>query len=349
MLLRRLVSDDAKSGGQHVERVDPALLPAILDIFLHAVQDEESYLYLNAVQGLSALASSGGGQTIASLVGIYIGRDDGLASQGLASREVEKRLRVGEALLQVIQRCGDAMAAHVDTVVPPLLAKLRDRSLANVLRSSFVSILGTMVEAAPVVMASKGYAAQLAEVCIDIVVIEMVQRPNAPLKGAVKLKVQGKRVADPTEDDEVKENARAQEQRKLDSATSSDAKIAHLRRAAMLLLTLLVRGTRFQLEERDEGGAGGKLMEKLSALRLPGGGILPSVSASGEGVKDTTQQLGKKDLLFPPQLLERLKQVAGYIEARDTDAIVRTHAHDCIEHADALSLDLIQSGVALSL
>ncbi|CDR99212.1 hypothetical protein [Sporisorium scitamineum] len=350
VLLRRLVSDDAKNGGQHVSTVDPALVPAILDIFLHTVQDEESYLYLNAVQGLAALASSGGGQTIARLVGIYIGRDDGLASQGLASREVEKRLRVGEALLQVIQRCDDAMPAHVDTVVPPLLAKLRDRSLANVLRSSFVSILGTVVEAAPWAMASKGYAAQLAEVCIEIVVIEMVQRPNTTVKGPVKLNVQGKRV-NPNEDEE-KEKASEREQRKLDnatnSATNSDAKIAHLRRAAMLLLTLLVRETRFQLEERDGMEGGGKLVEKLSALRLPGGGILPSISAPGENAVGKTQQLGKRDLLFPPHLLERLKQVAAYVEAGDTDAIVRTHAHDCIEHVDALSVDLVQSGLLLS-
>ncbi|SJX61416.1 uncharacterized protein SRS1_10470 [Sporisorium reilianum f. sp. reilianum] len=347
VLLRRLVSDDAKHGGQHVERVDPALVPAILDIFLHAVQDEESYLYLNAVQGLAALASSGGGQTIARLVAIYVGRDDGLASHGLASREVEKRLRVGEALLQVVQRCGDAMGAHVDAVVPPLLAKLRDRALANVLRSSFVSILGTVVEAAPVAMASRGYAAQLAQVCIDIVVIEMVERRIGPLKGPVTLNVQGKRVVDPTEDDEEKHKAQAHAQRALDSATNNDAKIAHLRRAAMLLLTLLVRGTRFQLEER-EGAEGGKLVEKLSALRLPGGGILPSVSAPGDGVVQAKQELGTKDLLFPPSLLERLKQVAAYVEAGDTDAIVRTHAHDCLEHADALLLDLVSSGLSLS-
>uniref|UniRef100_V5ELY2 RNA polymerase II assembly factor Rtp1 C-terminal domain-containing protein n=2 Tax=Kalmanozyma brasiliensis (strain GHG001) TaxID=1365824 RepID=V5ELY2_KALBG len=344
VLLRRLVSDDPKAGGQHVVRVDPALIPAILDIFLHAVEDEESYLYLNAVQGLAALTSSGGAQPIARLVGIYIGRDDGLASQGLAAREVEKRLRVGEALLQVIQRCGDAMVAHFDAVVPPLLVKLRDRALPNVLRSSFVSILGTVIEAAPMAMARKGYAGQLAEVCIDIVVIEMVHRPNAG-KETVKMNVQGKRV---DANDEEKEQKRAEEQKKLDSATTSDAKVAHLRRAAMLLLTLLVRGTRFQLEEQDSSASGGRLVEKLSALRLPGGGILPSVAASGEGEAPKTERLQKKDLLFPPQLLDRLKQVAAYVEAGDTDSIVRTHAHDCIEHVDALSLDLVQSGLFLA-
>lgn len=348
VLLRRLVSDDPKAGGQNVEQVDPALVPAILDIFLHAVQDEESYLYLNAVQGLAALVSSGGSQTISRLVGIYIGREDGLLSQGLPAREVEKRLRVGEALLQVIQRCGEAMPAHVDVIVPLLLAKLRDRALPNVLRSSFISILGTVVEAAPLAMASKGYASQLAEICLDIVVLELVQRPGAPRRGPVKLNVQGKPVSNANEDDDEKAELEAAQQRKLDSATVTDSKVAHLRRAAMLLLTLLVRGTRFQLEEQLDGDAGGRLVENLSALRLPGGGTLPSIATATQNAEERSKRMEKKDLLFPPHLLRRVKEVAGYVEASDIDAVVRAHAHDCVQHVDALSLSIVQTDLSLA-
>lgn len=347
VLLRRLVSDDAKQGGQAVARFDPALVPAILDIFLHAVQDEESYLYLNAVQGLSALASSGGGQTIARLVGIYIGRDDGLASQRLPAREVEKRLRVGEALLQVVQRCADALPAHVDAVVPPLLAKLRDRALPNVLRSSFISILGTVVEAAPLSMASKGYAAQMAQICIDIVVLELVHRPAPSQRGPVKLNVQGKKVSDV--DDDVRAEQHEAEQRKLDSATVVDAKVAHLRRAAMLLLTLLVRGTSIQLETANEADGPAQLVERLSALRLPGGGSLPSVDRD-EPQADSAHKarLGARDLLFPVGLATRLREVAAYAAANDTDMIVRTHAHDCVQLVDALQLDLVHADLGRS-
>lgn len=340
VLLRRLVSDDSKNGGQHVERVDPALVPAILDIFLHAVQDEESYLYLNAVQGLAALASSGGGQTISRLVGIYVGRDDGLAWQAWTSGEVEKRLRVGEALLQVIQRCGDAMVAHVDGVVPVLLARLRDRALPNVLRSSFVSILGTLIEALPTAMVSKGYARQLAQVCIDIVVIEMVQRPQPPWKRRGQLRVHGKRVTDV---DEQETDKAAQEQHKLDSATNSDPKIAHLRRAAVLLLTLLVRGTRMQLENRRDPA---NPVESLSALRLPGGGVLPSIDHAT--TPSASVGLTNNQLLFPSQFLAKLKHVAAYVQAADTDAVVCTHARDCLEQLEALELDLVQSATSLS-
>ncbi|UTT93579.1 hypothetical protein NDA17_001179 [Ustilago hordei] len=342
VLLRRLVSDDPKSGGQNVGELDPALMPAILDIFLHAVQDEESYLYLNAVQGLGALAVSGGGQTIARLVGIYIDRDDRLLSQGMPAGGVEKRLRVGEALLQVVQRCGEAMSVHLDGVVPPLLAKLGDRRLPNVLRSSFVSILGTMVEAVPLAMASKGYAGRLAEVCVEIVVIEMVRSPKLGGKG-VKMKVQGQRITDADEEEKV-----AEQQKKLDSATITDPKVAHLRRAAMLLLTLLVRGTQLQLQDQQHNEGG--FAEKLSALRLPGGGMLPSISTADESAavgNGGKRRLEKKDLLFPPKMLQRLKQVAAYLVANDSDAILRTHAYDCLQHVEALLLELVSTDVGL--
>ena len=112
VLLRKLVSDDPRDGGQR-ELLDPALVPAIRDILIQAVQDEESYLYLNAVQGLSALAASGGRQTIAALVSTYLGSErDSLASSQISQRQVDMRLRVGEALLQVVQRCGDALGPN---------------------------------------------------------------------------------------------------------------------------------------------------------------------------------------------------------------------------------------------
>ncbi|SNX82716.1 uncharacterized protein MEPE_01422 [Melanopsichium pennsylvanicum] len=353
VLLRRLVSDDPKSGGQNVSQVDAALIPAILDIFLLAIQDEESYLYLNAVQGLAALASAGGSQTISRLVGIYIGRDDGFVSQGLAAREVEKRLRVGEALLQVIQRCGDAMVAHVEGVVPPLLVKLRDRNLPNVLRSSFLSILGTVVEAAPLAMASKGYSAQLVEICMDIVTIELVQRRNLSRqpKGIIEMKVQGERVGNVDEDDEEKNKVAKdkEEQKNLESATIIDPKVAHLRRAAMLLLTLVVHGTRLQLQDRVV--VQGELIENLSVLRLPGGGILPKIGEIGhDGLVERQRgegKMGEEHLLLSPKIIKRLNEVVTYVEASDIDVIVRTHAHDCKDQIGSLQLDLLRTDVGL--
>lgn len=71
--------------------------------------------------------------------------------------------------------------------------------------------------------------------------------------------------------------------------------------------------------------------------------MLPKIPAVGEEDEVRKEgRLGKKDLLFPPQLLKRLKDVAVYVQSSDTDAIVRTHAHDCSQHLDALEVDLVQ-------
>lgn len=93
---------------------DPALLPAILDIFVRAVADDDSFLYLSAVQGLSGMVDSYGRQMVARLAQLYTG--DGKPERGLASgvegeRALDKRLRIGEALVQVIQRAGEAFAS----------------------------------------------------------------------------------------------------------------------------------------------------------------------------------------------------------------------------------------------
>lgn len=108
ILLRSLVaSRDA------LLKTDPALLPAILDIFIQAIEDEDSFLYLNAIQGLSRMVDGYGKHIVKRLVEIYIGgrhqkvEEVGAGDKG--RREVDKRLRMGETLVQVVQRAGEAL------------------------------------------------------------------------------------------------------------------------------------------------------------------------------------------------------------------------------------------------
>ncbi|KAL0079581.1 hypothetical protein F4703DRAFT_1741470 [Phycomyces blakesleeanus] len=77
-------------------------LDNVLDLFVRLVQDEDSFIYLNAVKGLSALTDVHGNEIIAKLGQIY--SDE--------SQKLENRLRVGEALLQTVQRCGDALGKY---------------------------------------------------------------------------------------------------------------------------------------------------------------------------------------------------------------------------------------------
>lgn len=116
-------------------RAPSALIPAILSIFLEAIQDDDSYMFLNAVQGLAAMVDGWGADMLKRLLEIYLqgsdGRVFGSGSPGakgkgktgklgrvgkevseMERRDVDVRLRVGEALGQVIRRCGGALGKY---------------------------------------------------------------------------------------------------------------------------------------------------------------------------------------------------------------------------------------------
>lgn len=116
-LLTQLVATDTRRHPVCYGTVVPdALLPAIFDLLVDAIQDDESFLYLNAVQGLAEMASSHREAVLGPLLAIYVGGDktkDRMAhaltyGQQLTPREIDQRLRLGEALLQVLQHLGDA-------------------------------------------------------------------------------------------------------------------------------------------------------------------------------------------------------------------------------------------------
>ena len=92
--------------------IDPALVPAILNIFLESIQDDDSYIFLNAVQGLSAMVDGFGSEVLKGLVGVYAKGLSGIGSITLTQKDVDLRVRVGEALGQVIRRCGSALGIY---------------------------------------------------------------------------------------------------------------------------------------------------------------------------------------------------------------------------------------------
>jgi hypothetical protein len=87
-------------------------LPGILDIFVQSIQDEDSFIYLNAVSGLAALASGYGRNVVKKLVELYVskGRDVGDGEKG--RKELDKRLRIAETINQVVQQSRDALAVY---------------------------------------------------------------------------------------------------------------------------------------------------------------------------------------------------------------------------------------------
>lgn len=113
LLLRQLVSPSSTKSPD-CSSVDPALIPSILSIFMQAIQDDDSYMFLNAVQGLVAMVETLGKDVLKGLVVIYSENLDGLAGTNLTQNDVDKRIRVGEALDQVIKRLGDALGIYGD-------------------------------------------------------------------------------------------------------------------------------------------------------------------------------------------------------------------------------------------
>lgn len=106
LLLRQLVAPKSKSA----QIIDPAFIPSILSIFRQTIQDDDSYIFLNAVQGLAAMADKLGKEIIRGLVQDYTQGLDG--SPELSQGDVDMRLRIGEALAIVIKRCGSALASY---------------------------------------------------------------------------------------------------------------------------------------------------------------------------------------------------------------------------------------------
>jgi hypothetical protein len=109
LLLRQLVSSRPRAS---TPTTDAALVPAIMSIFMQSVQDDDSYIFLNAVQGLSAMVDAFGKDVLGNLLETYT-RNLSASSVGtLSKQEVDAKVRVGEALGQVIRRCGDALSVY---------------------------------------------------------------------------------------------------------------------------------------------------------------------------------------------------------------------------------------------
>ena len=67
-------------------------------MFLQAVRDDDSYVFLNAVQGLAALANSFGADVLRALVHVYADGLQGVGAGAITRQDVDVRLRVGEPL-----------------------------------------------------------------------------------------------------------------------------------------------------------------------------------------------------------------------------------------------------------
>ncbi|PIA19778.1 hypothetical protein COEREDRAFT_20225, partial [Coemansia reversa NRRL 1564] len=88
----------SKSTALHnTERMD-----AVISVFVKMVRETDSFLYLNAIRGLSALADHQGHRFIPQLVDMYTD----------STCTIDQRLRVGESLQQSIVRAGQMLGEY---------------------------------------------------------------------------------------------------------------------------------------------------------------------------------------------------------------------------------------------
>jgi hypothetical protein len=288
--------------------MDPALIPAILDILIQAICDDESFLYLNAVKGLAEMGNTGGKTMIRQLMSIYLASMD--ISSRMTEAEVDKRLRVGEAMLQIIQKLDQALSAYVMDIVPPLLVAIRKQDTPTTLQMSMLSILGTCIEACPNAMSLHGHAAAITDAMLDLLSVETDSRGMT-------------------------------NQVDMDNALATDAKLPHLRRAALHLLSLLLRGSSMRLQhesEQRQGQSWNDEHRQLSALRMPGGSSIQALPGS-------TQEPGSLDVLFPLDRLQRLHTIVSYVAQTDSDGLSRHQAEEVLQDQDTLKLHVLHSGL----
>ncbi|KAH8118805.1 hypothetical protein DFH11DRAFT_1569390 [Phellopilus nigrolimitatus] len=313
--------------------VASALVPAILSIFMQSIQDEDSYIFLNAVQGLAAMVDGFGKEVLRALVDEYARGVGGVGGSAMtmSSREVDMRVRIGEALGQVIRRCGKALGSYVDIVIPPIFAVVRASHLPTTLRTSAVSLLATAADTNS--LALHTYTSDLVSAMIDLVQVESVSaakssaktRPglNSPKStppgaqnaaGDVKGKKEGSTTParEETSDLQTKtptgqwadqhgdDGSNVIESITMDAApTAADPKFPPLRRAALHFLSLLLRSLTARVYE--DGGEG---------------------FAFGSDVSVSSMKRGTT--------------VLGYISVTDEDDVVRVMAREAAEQVDQL-------------
>ncbi|GAA5810335.1 hypothetical protein MFLAVUS_003756 [Mucor flavus] len=98
----------------------------------------DSYIYVNAVEGLSALTDAYGNQIIKKL-----------------AQKLDNRLRIGGALLQTYQRCGTALGKYANTLIKPLETALARREEDLNLRVSALSLLCMTCQTRPIALSSQ--------------------------------------------------------------------------------------------------------------------------------------------------------------------------------------------------
>ncbi|KAJ1719773.1 hypothetical protein LPJ53_005513 [Coemansia erecta] len=157
----------AKSSALHGDRLD-----ATIGIFIDMAKSADSFVYLNAIRGLSALADAHGRRFIPRLVAMYCGLDQ----EDSGALSLDEHVRVGEALLQSVRRAGMMLGEYAALVVPGLLAVVQQGDEGRVdeervvRRHSALAILAMCAETCP--LALQRWVSEITSTLEDILLVE---------------------------------------------------------------------------------------------------------------------------------------------------------------------------------
>ncbi|KIY48145.1 ARM repeat-containing protein [Fistulina hepatica ATCC 64428] len=245
LLLRQLASSHS---------VDEALVPGILSVFLQCIQDDDSYMYLNAVQGLAAMADACGKNVLQGLIRDYTEGLSGIGGTSISQQDLDTRLRIGEALGTVIRRLSDALGVYVDVIVPPIFNMVRTRHLPTTLRTSALSLLATCVKASPLAMLK--YTNDMMDGMTDLLQTEFVpateKRPAAVENNKQENDETAPGITTTPPHKPLQKGPTVPEPEPPtmdDQPTSTKSKFPPLRRAALHFISQLVRETMARADE----------------------------------------------------------------------------------------------------
>lgn len=263
-------------------KLPPALVPGILDVFLQSIQDPDSYVYLNAVKGLAGLVDGWGKEVLGRMMRVYAkgvgnngwegmvgfgGKGKGREGLGEMERgELDLRLRVGEALCGVVERCEGSLSIYSQSVffgvaslappvclrfflqtgsilIPPLLLVFRSSNLPTALRSSSLSILSLITNTSPLTAAPHLITLVLA--CADLLQIESVPMSSTPNTSKETPPVED------ADEEEIPSDQLPEEDMLEASPVLSNPKHPVLRRSALYFLSAAVRAD-LHAEEKIE-------------------------------------------------------------------------------------------------
>eukprot|EP00842_Homolaphlyctis_polyrhiza_P003711 jgi/Hompol1/4340/HPOL_003603-RA len=135
-----------------------AHIETIITVFLDLLENEDAFLYLSAIKGLSSLTDVFAAETLGRISEKYM-------DQHLS---VDYRQRIGEALMQTIQRCGQVFPKYAPQIMPFILRALRDAH--GEIRSSALSLLSRVAETSPLSLLE--FLEQITEYILSVLKLE---------------------------------------------------------------------------------------------------------------------------------------------------------------------------------